>query len=70
MHAVVPHRDTVANADGSELNRRASGEAYARLDRLGNLIQMKMSRNDLVPRVCNTDQGTTEFLIRIPHRFE
>ena len=47
MHAIVAHRDTVADGDGVELQRGAAGHQDTILDRTGNLLQMLMSRNNL-----------------------
>ena len=37
-HALVVHRDAVADADGVELERRAAGHADAGLDGVGDLV--------------------------------
>ena len=47
MHAIVAHRDTVADSDGVELEWRAAGHQDTILDRTGDLLQVLMTRNDL-----------------------
>ena len=47
MHAIVAHRDTVADGDGVELQRSTAGHQDTILDRTGNLLQVLMTRHDL-----------------------
>ena len=48
VHALVVHRDAVAHTDGVDLQRRAAGHADARLDGVGDLLEVKVAGDDLV----------------------
>ena len=51
----MTHRDTVANADRAIFNRCSAGEPNTRLDRLGDLTEVDMTRDNFVKRVADTD---------------
>ncbi|MPM98424.1 hypothetical protein SDC9_145610 [bioreactor metagenome] len=55
VHAFVTHRDAVAYADGAKLNRGSARHADARLDGLGQLIEVEVPRYNLVSGVCDAD---------------
>ncbi len=63
VHAVVVHRDAVADADRGELERRPAGHADARLDRVGDVAQAQMARDDLVRRVHDRDERPRDLLV-------
>ncbi len=48
------HGDAVAHADGVYLQRGAAGHVDARLDGVGNLLEVEVARDDLV---LGGDQG-------------
>ena len=48
MHALVVHGDAVAHADGVDLQRGAARHAHAGLDGVGDLLEVKVPRDDLV----------------------
>lgn len=50
------------------LNGGAARHAHAGLYGLGDLIQVKMPRDDLAVRAYHANQRTVEFFIGIPHR--
>ena len=70
LHAAVPHGDSVTYTDGWNHNRSASRHAYAGLDRLRNLIQMSVSRNNVAVRGNDADQRTLQFFLCISHCVE
>jgi len=57
-HALVVHRDPVADARHAELERGAAGHAHAGLHRLGDLTQMHVTRDRFAERVGDADERT------------
>ena len=62
-HAGVSHGDAVADADGAELERDAAGQVYPFFDKLGEITQMKVTGNDLVPGIGDADKRPFEILV-------
>ena len=56
FHPRMPHGNSVADTDGRKLNRRSTCGSYTKFDGFCNCVQMKMSRNNLIKRVADTDQ--------------
>ena len=72
MHADISLSEAVANADDSKLHRRSAVGIDAPFDIFRDLVQIKMSRDDGIPGVCDSDQRAIalEFEVRKAHRFE
>ena len=70
LHAVVPHSDAVADADGRELDGRAAGRRYPQLDGLRDFPQMHMPGDNLVKSVDYADERLLQILITVPHGME
>jgi hypothetical protein len=62
-HALVPHSDAVADADRAELERDASCQVHALFHELGEVSQMQVTRDNLVPRVGNTNKRAFEIVV-------
>jgi hypothetical protein len=59
----VPHSDAVTDADRAELKRDAPCRVHAFFDELGQIPQMKVSRDDLVPRIGDADKRAFEIVV-------
>ncbi len=70
LHPLVAHDDPVADPDREELHRRPSGHPDARLDRLGDLVQMKVARNEFVCGIGDADHRPFDFPVRQSQRLE
>ena len=70
VHPDVAHRDAVVDADRRELDRRAAGHSDAVLDGARDLVEVVVTRDDLVLRVADADQRAVELLARVAHRVE
>ncbi len=70
LHALVTHRDAVADADGVEFDRSAAGGEYAVLDGAGDCLEVDVARYDLVERVDDTDDGFSELAVCQSRRFQ
>ena len=57
----MSHRDTIADSDCREHHRCSACFCYAKLNSLCDLIQVHMSRYDLVVRTYDTDQWFLHF---------
>ena len=62
VHAVVSHRYAVAHAYRRYGHGSASRKPYARLDRLGQLVEVDMSGDDLAVRRHDAYERSVEFL--------
>ena len=65
LHTDMAHGDSVAHTDGRYQDRSTARHAHARLDSLGQLVQMSMAGYDLAVRAHNADQRTVDFFISI-----
>ncbi len=70
LHAIMTHRDAIANADGRELHRRAACRSNPQLDSLRDFPQMDMARDNLVERVDHADERLLQILIAVAHGME
>ena len=70
LHADVAHGDAVAHGDGGELHRRAAGGADARLDGLGDLVQVHVAGDDLVVGAHHADEGALQLLLGVAQGVE
>ena len=66
----MAHDDAVADPDREELERGAARHPDARLDRLGDLVQMEMAGDDLVGGVGDADHRPFDLPIRQPQGLE
>ena len=64
-HADMAHGNTVTDGNGGKFNGRAAGHTNAGLDRLGDLVQIHMSGDDLVMGTDNTHQRAVRLLLGI-----
>ena len=67
-HALVAHRDAVADRDRDELEREAAGVAHALLGPLGQPVERDVARGDLVPARRDTDLGLAPVAVGHPDR--
>ena len=67
LHSNMPHRDSVADPDRRNLNRRSACHTDSSLNRFRHLIQMHMSGNNFTFRRNHTDQRPIQFFLRISH---
>jgi hypothetical protein len=65
----MAHGDSVANANGLELKWYAARHPDACFYGLGYLIQMNMSRNEIVRRIGDSYEGASYLLIRDARSF-
>lgn len=56
LHALVAHRQTVADGDGREDDGHAAAQGDALLHRVRNLVKKDVSRNDVVLRGDDADE--------------
>ena len=63
MHAVVVHGNAVANANGGNLERRATGLINAGLYGFADLIEVGMPGNDVVAGIENRDERALHLFI-------
>ena len=63
----VSHSDTVAYADGRNKHGSASRHSDSRLYRLGDLVEVCMTGNDLTMRAYNTDKRSFKLLLGVAH---
>ena len=70
MHALVIHRDAVAHTNGIDLQRCAARHAHARLNSVGNLLEMNMARNNLVLGGNDSNQRTAHLFVGKAIRFK
>ena len=70
LHADVAHGDAVAHGDGGELHRRAAGGADARLDGLGDLVEVHVAGDDLVVGAHHADEGALQLLLGVAQGVE
>ena len=64
FHTNMTHGDAVANSDGREHNRRASGGTDACLDGFGNFVNVHVAGNNLVIRADDAHQGPLNLFLR------
>ena len=62
FHSDMAHRDSVADGDCRKHDRRAAGHGDALLHCVGNLIQIHVTRNDLVIGTYNSNQRPIQLL--------
>jgi len=62
-HSSMSHGHAVAYAYGLELEGDSSRRAYARFDRLAQLVQMDVSRDKFIIRVYDADEWPAELFI-------
>jgi hypothetical protein len=60
FHAVVSHRNTIANTNGVEHKGHSSGFADTLFDELSDIVQMNMSRYDVHMGTDNSNEGFTK----------
>ena len=70
FHPFVTHDDPVADADGEEFQGRSPGDAHPGFDRLGDLVEVEVARDDLVGRVGDPDHGPPDLGVGEAQRFE
>ena len=70
FHTHMTHGDTVTHGDGGELHRRTACGADARLHRLGDLVQIHMTGDDLILRAHHADKGALQFFLGIAQRVQ
>ncbi len=69
-HPRMVHRDAVTYPDGGELEGSAAGHVDAGFDRLSDLVEHQMSRDDVVDGVHDGDDRPRYLLIGQPVRLE
>ena len=62
-HAGMVHRDAVADADRGHLGRRAAAHADARLDGIGDVLQVHVAGDDVGLRAHYRDKRLSELLV-------
>ena len=70
FHPFVAHADPVADTDGEELEGRAAGHPYTRLDGVGDLMEVQVAGDQFVCRIGDADHRPFDFPVRQPQRFE
>ena len=64
------HGDAVAYADGVDLERGAAGQPHARLDGVGDLLEVDVAGDDLVLGGDDRHERSLELLVGEPVGFE
>jgi hypothetical protein len=59
----MPHGYAVADTNGLELEWNSSSDAYARFDRLAQLVQMDVAGYKLIIGVDDADEGAANLFI-------
>ena len=70
LHALMAHRDPVADGDRREFNRGAARETDARLDGFCDFIQVHVAWDDFVVGIDHADERTFQFFFGIAQRIE
>ena len=65
FHSLVPHRDSVANANRREFNRSSACHSNAGLNSLCNPVKLNVPRNKFIFCANNADKRLIQFLISI-----
>ena len=65
FHADMAHGDAVAHGDGREHDGRAAGRPDAGLDRVGDLVDVHVARDDFVERADHPDQRAGSLFLGI-----
>ena len=63
LHAFVSHCDTVADGNSREDDRNTAGKGNALFNSINDLVQIHMSRNDVVLGAHDTDERFLDFFI-------
>ena len=63
FHADVPHGNAVTHGDGREDHRGPAGCRDACLDRIGDLVQIHVARDDLIPGAHHADNRAADLLV-------
>ena len=70
FHSDMPHGNPVAYGDGRKYDRRSSCHGDSHLHCLYDLIQVHVSRNDLIIRADNSHQRAVHLFFRQSQRVE
>ena len=64
FHADMSHSDTITDCDRRKYNRCAASHRYPQLHGIYNLVQVHVSRNNLIIRTYDTDKRFVHLLFR------
>ena len=64
FHADMSHSDTITDCDRRKYNRCAASHRYTQLHGIYNLVQVHVSRNNLIIRTYDTDERFVHLLFR------
>ncbi len=63
LHSDVAHGDSVADSDRRKYNRCSSRHGNTHFDRVNDLIDIHMSRNNFIIRTYNTDKRSVHLFL-------
>ena len=64
FHADMTHSDTITDCDRRKYNRCSASHRYTQLHGIYNLVQVHVSRNNLIIRTYDTDERFVHLLFR------
>jgi len=70
FHSNVSHRNSVADADGRNQDRRTTRHPDSSLDGIRNFIEVKVTRNNLAVSADNADQRPVKLFLGVSHCIE